>query len=306
MINKILLPLFLFFGPNVFMSNNSVHKSENPKTSNSVLISKNEALKILTWNIYMLPHCNIVNGNKKRAREIADVLSVSDYDIIIFEEAFDRGARNILRRKLDTKYPFKYGPANETLFSLRTNSGLWVLSKVPLTKLKEIEYKSRYGMDAMARKGAVLFEGNWKGHNFQLVGTHLQADSPDEVRRQQCHEIATELLEKYARVNVPQFVCGDFNIEMDDKENYGYMLHVLNADNGIIEGDINVSYDEIDNSLAKRDMGKKRLIDYILLRNKSENAIQIKRRISVLKSNINNNLADLSDHYGVEALISFR
>jgi endonuclease/exonuclease/phosphatase family metal-dependent hydrolase len=302
--SKILTHFFLIFM--MMISFPDPINSGNCTANHLISMNKDETLKILTWNIFMLPHCNLINGNKKRARLIADILALSDYDIIFFEEAFDYRARRILRDKLGFKYPYIYGPANESFFSLRTNSGLWVLSRIPLVKIREIEYKNRFGIDAMARKGAVMYEGKWNSHDFQIVGTHLQADSPDEVRRQQCREIATELLDKYAKQNVPQFVCGDFNIEMEDTVNYHYMLSTLNAENGYIDGDICVSYDEINNSLAKIDNGKKRLIDYILLRNHSEKVTGIKRRISVIKGNIDQKFADLSDHYGVEALVSFR
>lgn len=281
--------------------------SESKPINFSIPVKASNELKILTWNIYMLPHCNIINKNKKRARAIAEKLSQLEYDIILFEEAFDYRARRIIRNALNNKYPFIYGPANESFFSLRTNSGLWVLSKVPLTHLKEIEYKSRFGIDAMARKGAAMFEGNWTGNAFQIIVTHLQADSPDEVRRQQCGEIAAELLDKFSRKNVPQFVCGDFNIEMDDIKNYNYMLSALHVENGKMDGDLSVSYDEIDNHLARRENGKKRLIDYILLRNHDEKISTVMRRISVLKSKINEFMeTDLSDHYGIEATILFR
>ncbi len=261
-------------------------------------------LKILTWNIYMLPHCSWIHGNCNRARAIAEKLKLSHYDIIVFEEAFDYKARKILRRQLQDSYPFIYGPANESFFSIRTNSGIWVLSKIPLKKLKEIEYKNRFGIDAMARKGAVMFEGEWNGHIFQLVGTHLQADSPDEVRREQCNEISTSLLKRFSKDNIPQIVCGDFNIEMDDPFNYHYMLTALDAENGQMEGDIHTSFDEVDNMLAKKQNGKKQLIDYVLVRN-SKLIKNIQRKISVIRQYRNNILLELSDHYAVEATLNF-
>lgn len=279
--------------------------SENIPHTPALPVKNTKELKILNWNIYMLPHCNIIHKNKKRARAIADKLATMDYDIIVFQEAFDYRARKILRQSLSPKYPYIYGPANESFFSLRTNSGLWILSKTPLTQLKEIEYKNRFGIDAMARKGAVMFQGNWFGNSFQIVATHLQADSPDEIRRQQCNEIATELLNKFSVNNIPQFVCGDFNIEMTDTENYHFMLSSLNAENGHLEGDIHFSYDEIDNRLAWKERGKKQLIDYILIRNHARKVVSVKRRISVLKNIIDSRMDDLSDHYGIEAQVSF-
>jgi endonuclease/exonuclease/phosphatase family metal-dependent hydrolase len=261
-------------------------------------------LKILTWNIYMLPHCNLLNGNCKRARLIAEKLNESDYNIIVFEEAFDYRARRIIKEKLQSKFPYIYGPANYSFFSLKTSSGIWILSKMPLNKIKEIEYKSRFGIDALARKGAVMYEGNWKGNDFQLVGTHLQADSPDEVRREQCRQISVSLLQQYAKPNVTQFVCGDFNIEKNDTINYNYMLHILNAENGNMEGDLKVSYDELDNSLARKANGKKQLIDYVLVRNSSFVNF-IKRRITVFRQYFGNKCIELSDHYAIEATVSF-
>lgn len=252
----------------------------------------------------MLPHCSLVHGNCMRARKIAQQLKSSDFDLIVFEEAFDTRARGILYRNLKKSFPYMYGPANMPLFSLRTNSGVWVISKIPLKKVDQIEYKNRVGIDAMARKGAVLFEGNWNDQIFQLACTHLQADSPDSIRRAQCKEFATRLLLKNAKEAVPQIVCGDFNIENDDIENYQYMLHSLDVENGIIDGDIKTSFDEVDNLLAKRINGKKQMIDYVLIRN-TQFVHFIKRKISVLRSSDHNRIIDLSDHYGVEAIFEF-
>jgi endonuclease/exonuclease/phosphatase family metal-dependent hydrolase len=192
----------------------------------------------------------------------------------------------------------------KNMFSIRASSGIWVISKIPLTKIEEIEYNNRIGIDAMARKGAVMFQGEWYGKEFQLVGTHLQNDSPDEVRHEQCQEIYQKLLHKYYNSEIPQFVCGDFNIEMGDSSNYNYMLKSLNAENGILEGDLNVSFDEIDNQLAKRPNGRKQLIDYILVRN-GRLIESIRRRVSIFHGYNNDAITDLSDHYGIEATIFF-
>jgi endonuclease/exonuclease/phosphatase family metal-dependent hydrolase len=197
-----------------------------------------------------------------------------------------------------------YGPANDSFFSLRTNSGVWILSKIPLQMLQQIKFKNRFGIDALARKGAVLFEGQWQGQSFQLLGTHLQADSPDTVRRGQCLEIADKLLRKYTKDNTPQIVCGDFNIEIDDPKNYGYMLKVLDVQNGGLQGDVYSSFDEVDNKLARKENGKKRLIDYVLIRN-SKVIKDINRRVLVLREYQKNIASDLSDHYGIEAFIHF-
>jgi endonuclease/exonuclease/phosphatase family metal-dependent hydrolase len=261
-------------------------------------------LKIISWNIYMLPHCSWVNGNCKRARTIAQKISLSNYDIILFQEAFDYRARDILKKGLRSLFPYIYGPANKSFFSLRINSGIWILSKIPLHKLEEISFKCRFGIDALARKGAVLYEGEWQGQLFQLACTHLQANSPDSIRREQCQEIADRLLKKYSEDNIPQIICGDFNIEIDDADNYRHMLSILKSKNGNIESDVQSSFDEIDNKLARRKDGKKRLIDYVLVRN-MKFIKDVSRRISVYKGIQKSISFDLSDHYGIEACINF-
>ena len=190
------------------------------------------------------------------------------------------------------------------LFSFRFNSGVWVVSKIPLTKVEEIEYSHRYGVDAFARKGAVMFEGYCNGQKFQLVGTHLQSDSPDSIRQGQCREMATRLLQKHAIDQVPQIVCGDFNIETADPENYHYMLKTLDAENGTMVGDVHASFDEIDNSLARRVNGRKQIIDYVLVRN-SKFLQSVKRKIAVRRPPEHHKYKDLSDHYGLEAILEF-
>lgn len=260
--------------------------------------------KILTWNIYMLPFCNKIHKNTKRAEAIAQEIARYNFDIIVFEEAFDHQSRKILKQQLKGVYPFNYGPANDVKFSFKTNSGIWILSKLPLQQLEEIEFKNRFGVDAFARKGAVLFEGEWQGQTFQLLGTHLQANSPDSVRSGQCHEIAAKLLGKYAKPEIPQIICGDFNIEFEDKHNYQNMLSFLDAEDGNLNGDPQSSYDEIDNMLARKPNGRKSLIDFILLRN-ARGIRNIERQVFVMREKVMGNYLDLSDHYGIEASIQF-
>jgi endonuclease/exonuclease/phosphatase family metal-dependent hydrolase len=278
--------------------------TSQPGTEPSPLPAKQRELKILTWNIYMLPFCSELHQNCKRAASISQKIAGFNNDIIVFEEAFDYQARKILRSQLKQDYPFMYGPANDSKFSFKTNSGIWILSKIPLRQLEQIEFKNRFGIDAFARKGAVLFEGQWQGQPFQLLGTHLQANSPDSIRSSQCREIADKLLKKYAKPEIPQIVCGDFNIEFEDQVNYKNMLTLLEAENGTLQGDVQSSYDEIDNKLAQKDHGRKSLIDYILVRN-AKTIRNIVRQVFVLKDQTKDNFSDLSDHYGIEAFIHF-
>ena len=261
-------------------------------------------LKILSWNIYMLPYISLFNHNAKRAKVIAEKLRTSDYQIIVFQEAFSSKCRNILAKNLASDYPYQYGPANRNFLPFRTNSGLWIVSKIPLTYLEEFQFSSSKGFDAVARKGAALFEGNFKGAKFQLLATHLQADNSPVVRSKQCAEITEHLLNKYYRRDTPQFICGDFNIEMDDMPNYEQMLRTLDAKNGVLSGNVLVTYDEVNNNLAKMPNGKCKVIDYVLVRN--ENLIQnVERRVQTFLDHVGGRVTNLSDHYAMEFRVNF-
>ena len=57
--------------------------------------------------------------------------------------------------------------------------------------------------------------------------------------KKQCKkEINEHLMVQYSDPNIPQFICGDFNIDRNDPVNYELMLHTLGAHNGEISGDV--------------------------------------------------------------------
>jgi len=266
---------------------------------------ENKELKILSWNIYLLPYLSLWNSNRSRAKAIARELNTSDYHVIVFQEAFSSSCRQILSKSLSDEYPYQYGPANPNYTPLRTNSGLWVVSKIPLTKIQEIQFSGSKGYDAVARKGAVLFEGLFMDAPFQLVVTHLQADNSCLLREKQCLEIKEQLLNAHYRKEVPQLICGDFNIDMNDQGNYQQMLQTLDAQNGLLNGTVKVTYDEINNNLARIKNGKSKVIDYVLVRNEQfiEN---IERKVRTFISSIGSTTTFLSDHYAMEVNVIFK
>ena len=262
-------------------------------------------IKVLSWNIYMLPHFVATHSNKKeRATAIGKTLLESDYDVIFFQEAFHPIARNRILDQLEEKYPFHAGPANKKFFSLKTNSGLWIFSRYPILYSQSIIYKNKFGVDALSRKGALLVEIDVNGQRIQIAGTHLQNCGPDWLRQAQCVEFYKRLIKPNAREGVPQIICGDFNIDRHSTlEDYQFMLHALDAEDS--NHDLNqFSYDRVDNDLYVEKGQRRDLIDYILFRNNgaiaicSNEVVPIKRKWSSIHS-------DLSDHYALQAEISF-
>ncbi|CAN5289949.1 sphingomyelinase C [soil metagenome] len=264
-----------------------------------------EKIKILSWNIYMLPGF-LSPGKGPRAEAIGTLLASSDYDVIVFQEAFHQRSRNTISRLLTPAFPFQAGPANQKAFSLKINSGVWIFSRYPISQVQSIIFSTQHGADALSRKGALLIEIIINNNPVQIVGTHLQ-NGGDEWRRQsQCAEINERLLNKYQRPGIPQIVCGDFNIERHERhENYQSMLETLNADDGELSSERKYSYDGVSNDMQSGTGGEQDLIDYILIRNNQAFVKSAARKITVYRQRWHENHQDLSDHYSIETEIYY-
>jgi endonuclease/exonuclease/phosphatase family metal-dependent hydrolase len=262
-------------------------------------------LRILSWNIGMLPSLNLLSEKNDRAEAIAKALSSEDYDIIVFEEAFIGQARMIIRNTLKDAYPYVYGPVNKSLLSIKVNGGVWILSKIPLIIKKEIEFTSSAGFDSFARKGAILFEGQIKNTLFQLIATHLQDDDyPQDIRNNQLSEIYEKLIVPYSDPHIPQIICGDFNTDEKVTENYTGMLKILDAEDGALSGTNRITFDDQSNDAFHSPHPDPRQIDYILTRN-SQVIKWMHRQVSVFKSRWGKGKEYLSDHNAIEAVIEF-
>jgi len=271
----------------------------------SIAPTVSKDLKILSWNIYMLPYLSLFNGNASRAEVISDQLKKSDYQIVVFQEAFSTRIRRILKKQLADKFPFQYGPMNKNYTPFRTNSGLMIISKIPLEIIDQIEFNNLRGFDAVARKGAVLLEGEYNGSKFQLITTHLQADNESSIRATQCLEIKRKLLDLYFDHNKPQLICGDFNVDMNDTANYHFMLHTLEAENGNMLGDVHVTYDEVNNNLARNKNRELKVLDYALTRN-THLINKIDRRVEKFLTTVKGKKTNLSDHYALEFVVNLK
>lgn len=293
--NSILL--FLFFlltiqeaaaSPNYNFEHDSLNQESN--------------LKVLSWNIYMLPAVAVRPGKRDRAYAIVDELQKSDFDVIVFQEAFLPAARRIIYQGLKEKYAYNYGPANNEGISFKANSGIWVLSNTPLEILGTIQFNDCSGIDCWARKGAMLLQGEANEKKFQILGTHLQSENASDIREKQMDQIFVELLLKHREQNVPQIVCGDLNTESDIKEHYCAMLDCLDAEDGDMESVEKCTYDGVNNEIAQSYGAKSKFtLDYILLRANGAKMKTVKRFVSVMKKGKKH----LSDHYGVICEVKF-
>jgi endonuclease/exonuclease/phosphatase family metal-dependent hydrolase len=260
-----------------------------------------QTLKVLSWNIYMLPAAanlskEITKSHKKeRTAEISTIMNASDYDIIIFQEAFHIPSRKKLAKNLKEKFPFQYGPLNKGF--IKTNSGIFIVSKIPLKQLKSIQYRDCNSSDCLARKGSAIFEGERNGKTFQILGTHLNSTKEQHIRELQYEQLYEELLKPFEKPGVAQIICGDLNTKKSNLESYTSMLKKLDAID--IQTNSNQKMTTVTDKVE---------IDYILLRkNNAEINVESKHiKIFDAKVKVIDKLAGtLSDHLAVEVNFIF-
>lgn len=267
----------------------------------SEVVSANE-LRILSWNIQMLPRliARVRRGPIRRSRLLPQHIIDDKIDIIIFQEAFDRRCRRILKRRLKEDYPYQAGPANKN-FGLKTNSGAMIYSKYPIKEIAEINFNDCEGSDCYAHKGAILVEIEAKGQKMQILGTHLEAGGPDSIKYNQYNELAA-LTEKHRTEGVPLFLCGDFNTQKKDPNLYPAMLGTLDALDGPITGDLKFTSDELRNDMCGDEDPnklKQKVIDYILFQPNGWEAEYMERNIRQYRERWSDEHMDLSDHNAV-------
>lgn len=264
-----------------------------------------EEIKILTWNVYMLPYLHLLHQTPTRARLIGETLLKFDYDIIVFQEVFHTRSRNILKSILREKYPYQYGPFNDPNLSIFTNSGVMVVSKIPLHVIKNLVFNELRGFDKLAWKGAVLLAGEFNGRPFHLVATHLQSNIYKETRQRQLKQIYAEFIQPYENADITTIISGDLNVNSDDPDEYSQMLLITKATDNQEQYGKYVTYDELNNSLARTIRPHRRNLDYILVHN-TPNPQLIKRNVQIFQAQLGGIKIDLSDHYALEARISYK
>jgi endonuclease/exonuclease/phosphatase family metal-dependent hydrolase len=268
-------------------------------------------LNVLSWNIFMRPAGLFFDGQLERAKHIGALLKDSEYDVLVFQEAFGKKSMKLLSEALDGAFPYEIKPLNNGKVF---NNGLWVLSKFPIENIIPIFFDACAGVDCGAAKGAVFFEVNKDGIAYQLVNTHLQSmEGPkQEAVRNSQFEQMKDLLEAQARTGVLQLVAGDMNTSRDNENAYQEMVTILNAD----DDDVLMTEDTYcstasatswgcpNNTLIPDKLkGQTALLDYALVRNPRPRArprsILTERMLRTFTSPWSDKHKHLSDHYAI-------
>lgn len=263
-----------------------------------------DTLKIFSWNIFMVPPFVFKSDQFNRAKMIAEVLDKSGADVIILQEAFMKKTRRTIEEKLSKSYIYNSGtPQGGNLF--KGSCGVWVLSRLPLEDVRFIKYNDCKGSDCFSKKGAYVFSVTKNGHKAYIAGTHVQSGGAKEVRQKQFAQLVKE--SAYVPEDVPFFIIGDLNTDLNLADEYQAMLKTLQATDGIAEGE-KYSYSG-DNDLAKRFFGEESsFLDYMLLRDKTQKISSVKRTVHKFTSVSfgTYKFNDLSDHYALLGEVVFK
>jgi len=269
---------------------------------------KENELRILSWNIKMLPRFVFRThvGPARRARRIPQELIDDKIDIIVFQEAFDPKIRRILKRKLRKHYPYRVGPANYKFFSIKTNSGIMMFSKTPIYEMGTVDFSRCEGEDCLARKGALLVEGHFNDHPFQLLGTHLEAGGPWDIKTSQYQELRA-LIDKHQQNKVPQILCGDFNTsKYRTPEKYKTMLEMLDVQDGPLTGPDRYTASGYKMDLDGRPKHDGTLIDFAFYRPNGITPDFIQRTVRIYTEQWSKDHKSLSDHNAVLLRLIFK
>ena len=264
-------------------------------------------LKILTWNVQMLPAMfggwvsKLDKMQHLRAAWIVDYLIQQDYDVVCLQEAFDPQCVNRLVDGLAPVYPYvvlpRYGG-----HIWQQSSGVLFLSRVPVKYAANIVFPTGALIERFAAKGCTLIEGSKEGLSFQLAGTHFQTGQ-ERFKLADSKTSAGDLLEPHRREGVPQFFVGDFNIKKDSPE-----YDALMRDTGMTEFPIDDPrpYTSDSNNSWKRGKNKLAQIDHVLLDPRGTQTTISTQHIQRATHEYRGRTIDLADHYGVIAEIDLR
>ncbi len=295
-------------------------------------------IKILTLNTAMMIEVHpfkVEPGKLKRAEKLSKALLKENYDIIFMQEVFQEAARDIIFSNLKNDYPYVIKKAGTDFMS--EDSGLALASKLPVLKKHYIEFTDYVGTDSFARKGCLfasfdLKAAGYPGVQLYTFNTHLQADKDnDDIRRKQLREIRELMINIHNKIpaslgnsNVSSIFLGDLNIEGDTNSkkktfseyyklielmNYPRDLYISTKPQGA-----GYTWDGLNNSFIPKDDKDQQRLDFIFALDKvpvlsSDWKSQFLRKISCIsckpKILVDNKNINLSDHYGIEAVLKF-
>ena len=267
--------------------------------------------KVLTWNVFMLPKPLKFSKQVERTRLISSQLQKTDYDVVLFQEAFTRGFKNMVKKDLRKKYPYQAELKRSRKIKHLLNSGIYIASKYPLKVLGHHYFKRGTHADQFASKGVLLVEVTLPDNQkVQIASTHTQATDSQKavsIRAEQSKEIRS-FLNLHKRPGVAQILGGDLNVNFYNQREYENMISILNMQDGDLDSHLDYTSGFEIRCYKKTNPSDKakKLLDYILLDFNGSNLEPLQRQVvefnALMKSGQE---CPLSDHHAVEMILRY-
>ncbi|KAF9958592.1 hypothetical protein BGZ72_000171 [Mortierella alpina] len=283
------------------------------------------SLSILSNNVFLLGA--VPWEQQTRARLIAKAEYIKNHDVVVLQECFRNKHCSDLKQGLRSEYPYATPSVGDSKagwlstsgkFSRLSpeNGGVSILSKWPITKMRQFIYMSGCGWDKLSNKGVAYAELNIQGTKVHVFGTHMQSN--DKLcAGDQAAQIRAQALDDFyyfvVAQRIPQdelvVMVGDFNIDRDTRE-YERLLKQLHVARPTYFKGAQWSYDTKQNGIARaRDSTEpSQNLDHILV------STQHKMPTSVVETTLlvhstpyahgSEIFNDFSDHYPVQATIN--
>lgn len=268
-----------------------------------------QEIKVLTWNTFLIPPPWNMTKQSERADVMNSILPSLGHDIMFFQEAFYDKQRNKLIKGLAKTHPYSAVPKKGRKLKQIQDSGLFVVSKFPMTVLDQVIFKNCAKADCMSSKSAILVEVTLpSGKQAQMINTHLQAwDEPKtvEIRKKQFEQIK-EMMKKHQKPGVPQILIGDLNV--DGKEGagteYPLSLELMEMTSSPLEGPLAGTNGFSTEGCFKKPGGdKEEWLDHFWLKTNGSEATITSKKVLPIVGQLECGECPLSDHRAVEAVL---
>ncbi|MCH8498889.1 MAG: sphingomyelin phosphodiesterase [Marinobacter sp.] len=273
----------------------TLHNTTQPEP-----LSGDDALKVLTYNIWALPL--IASKISDRLQEMPHYLR--GYDVILLQEAFSSDSPAFMHALAD-EYPYQTEILDAPGWNLY-NGGVAIVSRYPIASVAYEIFPDCTGTDCFADKGVVYAEVIRDGKAYHVTSTHaasFDTDAARALRQQQFQQIRALVDRKQIPAMDAVLMGGDFNVnKLKFPGDYAQMLVNLNAWMPEVTGYTKSTFDPEVNANASGYLSSGvEYLDYVVVSNTHRQPVSAGNDVRVPRSDSDRlwGVWDLSDHFPV-------
>ncbi|KAF9988281.1 hypothetical protein BGZ75_009685 [Mortierella antarctica] len=282
------------------------------------------SLSVLSNNVFLLGA--VPWEQKTRAELIAKAEYIKHHDVVVLQECFRNEFCEDLKQSLRSEYPHatpSIGDSKAGWLSTSgkfnklspENGGVAILSKWPITKMRQFIYMDGCGWDKFSNKGVGYAELDIHGTKVHVFGTHMQSDDSlchggqaAQIRAQALDDFYYFVLAQQIPESELVVMVGDFNIDRDSFE-YREVLRRLRVVRPTFFKGAQWSYDTKQNGIARdRDpTAPSQNLDHILVSTQHRMPRSVVETTLLVHSTPythgSGTFSEFSDHFPVHAVI---